>query len=112
MRVLVCGGRDYTDYTHVKSVLDELKPTTVIHGNARGADTLASQYARENKLDEIACPANWDLYGKSAGVIRNGMMLKHEPDLVVAFPGGPGTAHMVSIATAAGFKVRVEKERG
>jgi UDP-N-acetylmuramoylalanine-D-glutamate ligase len=50
-------------------------------------------------------PAKWDLHGKSAGPIRNQQMLDTGVDLVIAFPGGKGTAHMVSIAKKAGVKV-------
>eukprot|EP01037_Dinobryon_pediforme_P021008 gene21008-21762_t len=46
MRVLVCGGRDYTDYLALVSVLDEHRPITcIIHGGADGADKLAGLYA-------------------------------------------------------------------
>lgn len=51
-------------------------------------------------------PAKWKMYGRSAGAIRNAVMLSEfQPDIVVAFPGGRGTAHMVRIARAAGIDV-------
>ena len=44
---------------------------------------------------------------KSAGHIRNQVMLdKGKPDVVVAFPGGRGTADMVRRAEGAGIEVR------
>lgn len=47
MRVLVCGGRDYTDTKHVFTVLDEIRSRkgvdVVIHGAARGADDIAEK---------------------------------------------------------------------
>lgn len=50
--------------------------------------------------------ADWNKYGKSAGPMRNIQMLKEgKPDVVVAFQGGKGTAHMVKIAKEAGVKV-------
>lgn len=52
-------------------------------------------------------PANWLKYGRMAGAMRNQQMLdEEEVDLVVAFPGGKGTADMVRRARAAGIEVR------
>lgn len=104
--VLVCGGRHYSDYENVKRVLDGIEITRVIHGNAKGADILGDRYAKDNGIERIIYPANWDGFGKSGGYIRNSLMLKHGgPDLVVAFPGGRGTAMMVDIAEKAGVEV-------
>lgn len=107
-KVLVCGGRDYTDRDKVYSVLDKLcseHEITIIHGNARGADTLASDYAIEHNIPELAFPADWGTYGRSAGYFRNLQMLEEgEPDLVIAFPGGNGTRMMIELAK----KVKVE----
>jgi hypothetical protein len=51
-------------------------------------------------------PAQWDRYGEAAGPIRNAWMLEFgKPDLVVAFPGGRGTADMISKARKAGIEV-------
>jgi hypothetical protein len=112
MRVLVCGGRGYTDYTKVCEVLNGIweaygKPLTIIEGGARGADSLARVWSKANPSTVIETyPADWSTYGKSAGYIRNSQMLKEgKPDLVVAFPGGVGTAMMVKIAKLAGVEV-------
>lgn len=97
--VLVCGGRDFDDYDRVKEVLDELSIGRIIHGNAKGADALGDRYARERGIERIIYPANWDGLGKRAGYVRNSLMLSHgKPDIVVAFPGGRGTAMMKDIA--------------
>lgn len=102
VRVLVCGGRDYQDWKKVQEVLGSMKISAIIHGKARGADYMAGYYARENGIEEIACPADWNRYGKAAGKRRNAEMLsKHRPDVVVAFPGGYGTADMVKRAEEA-----------
>jgi hypothetical protein len=101
-RILVCGGRNYFNQAQVNAILDQHNPTTIIHGAARGADTLAGNYARANNLQEIACPADWAKYGLKAGFLRNAQMLNdHKPDLVIAFPGGRGTADMVRRARRA-----------
>jgi hypothetical protein len=81
---------------------------TIIHGAARGADTLAGLFAKMFGTKVEAYPADWDTHGKAAGPIRNQQMLDEgKPDLVVAFPGGAGTKHMKETAARRGFRVIV-----
>lgn len=111
MRILVCGGRGYHDYPKMCQFMSDLteaqgEPSAIIHGAAFGADRMAGRWAKENGIPVETFPANWIDHGKSAGPIRNAKMLKEgRPDLVVAFPGGSGTAHMVRIAEKAGVKI-------
>lgn len=108
LRVLVTGGRKYQDYRAVNRAFSLLptKPALIIHGAARGADTLAERWAQCNGVPTLKFPADWTTHRKSAGPIRNRHMLKESnPDLVIAFPGGPGTADMVSIARRANVPV-------
>lgn len=111
MRVLVCGGRDYDDDVKVYETLDWVGVhkdiiDVIISGHARGADSLGEMYADERGIELDIYPAQWNKYGKSAGYRRNTQMLvEGKPDLVVAFPGGRGTAMMVKIAKDAGVEV-------
>lgn len=112
LKILVCGGRDYADYAHVVEVLDGLTPAFIIHGAARGADRLAARYARARGVRCQAYPALWRPGGPTgpidcrAGFDRNQQMLDDgDPDLVVAFPGGNGTADTVDRARQAGVEV-------
>lgn len=119
MIVLVCGGRDYGDRATVFATLDQLDRTRgpirgLIHGAARGADTLAAEWQRarilragtQHDLWIAGCPADWSRDGKAAGLIRNQHMLdRYKPHLVVAFPGGRGTADMVRRAKWASVPV-------
>lgn len=107
-RVLVCGGRDYADVPTVAAILDGLdpSPTLIIHGAARGADECAWRWACQNFVADAAFPADWKTHGRAAGPIRNQQMLdRSKPHLVIAFPGGAGTADMVRRAKAAGVPV-------
>jgi len=109
-RVLVCGGRDYTDRDALYVALDRLHAdhrfATVIAGGARGADTLAVQWAEHRGIPTEVYMADWDGLGRKAGPIRNQRMLDEgRPDLVVVFPGGKGTAGMMALATKAGVEV-------
>jgi hypothetical protein len=123
MRVLVCGGRDYNDRKYFISFLDKLceergwktpedeygnwlPAITIIHGGARGADSMADDYAIVNWTGLKVYPAQWAKYGKKAGYIRNQKMLDEgKPNVVVAFPGGKGTQMMKDLARKAGVEV-------
>ena len=110
MRVLVCGGRDYRNPAKVRAVLSDLRKERgidlLIHGAASGADSAADAWARVVGVDQVHFPANWNGRGKAAGPYRNALMLQlMPPDLVVAFPGGRGTADMVARAEAMGIEV-------
>ena len=110
MRVLVCGGRDFHDKALLNHTLSNLHLnhpiTALIEGDAQGADKLAGLWARKRKIPNLKFPAKWSVYGRSAGPIRNKQMLAEgKPDLVVAFPGGRGTANMVEQARRAGVWV-------
>lgn len=117
MRVLVCGGREFDDWLLLNETLKRLytscgtESLTVIQGGAKGADFLARVWCKYMnltclKVSHEEYPADWKQYGKIAGSIRNQQMLdKGKPDLVVAFPGGRGTADMVRRAKKAGVEV-------
>ena len=110
VRVLVCGGRDYTNredfFWHMTHTAVGWAEWTIISGCAKGADSLAIDFANTYNLDCLKFPADWKKHGRGAGPIRNQQMLDEgKPDLVVAFPGGTGTADMVRRAKNAGVKV-------
>lgn len=106
MKVLVTGGRDYSNWQRVCIVLQALQPSLIIHGGARGADSLAGQWAALNGVPCNVYRADWDKHSRRAGSIRNMEMLDaSKPDCVVAFPGGVGTAHMVRYADSKGCRV-------
>lgn len=114
MRVLVCGGRDFTDrqavYTHLNRIHAETPITLIIHGHAKGADRLGWDWARIHRIPARGFHADWDRHGKKAGPIRNRKMLAEgRPELVLAFPtpNSVGTWHMITISRAAGVRVEV-----
>lgn len=118
--LLVCGGRNYEDEAVFDYIMDGFLTALqmeapgmqliVVHGGAPGADRLADQWAKYHSIPVIAYHAEWEKHGRAAGMIRNSEMLKKwRPHLVVSFPGGRGTAHMVSIARKAGVHVHEVK---
>jgi hypothetical protein len=109
-RVLVTGGRDYADADRMALYLDAIHGSRgialVVHGASRGADRLAEAWAKARGVPVQSCPADWEMHGRSAGPIRDTVMLvDHCPTLVLAFPGGRGTANMVKKAREYGVQV-------
>ncbi len=110
MRVLVCGGRHWEDGRAVLDALDAIHAATpivaIIEGGGTGADDYAEEWAALRGVTCETFEADWKAHGRAAGPIRNRRMLVDgRPDLVLAFPGGRGTADMVRQASAAGVRV-------
>jgi hypothetical protein len=112
LRVLVCGGRNFSHRAELFAELDRLHGeygfTIVIAGGARGADAFAVEWAQARGIATQVFAAEWGTFGRigRAGPLRNARMLvEGRPDLVVAFPGGHRTANMVKQAKAGGLWV-------
>lgn len=110
LRVLVCGGRDYDDGDAIFAALNDVSAdrdiVEIIQGGARGADSWAKRWAEISQINCRTYEANWKKHGKLAGPMRNERMLvEGKPNLVVAFPGGRGTADMVRRARDFGVEV-------
>lgn len=106
MKVIVAGGRDFKRTKWGREVLDalhsEIEFTEVVCGMARGADTMGRYWAHDHHIPVKQFPAKWDKYGAAAGPIRNGQMAAYA-DVLIAFPGGKGTANMVKQAKQHGL---------
>ena len=111
MKIIVCGGRTFFDKELCFHTLDYLNSkrtiSIVVHGGAKGADSLAGVWAKQNNLQCIVYEADWDACGKGAGFIRNKTMIESNLDaqFLVAFPGGSGTNMAIDIATKNNMKV-------
>jgi len=115
VRIVVCGGRNFYYVRSIDKVLSKyfihVSRDILIHGGARGADKIAYDWAMERGFPTAAINANWIYYGNAAGPIRNAAMLLLNPELVIAFEGGEGTANMIDTATKAGIEVhRYDKD--
>lgn len=115
--VLVSGKRDFTDYVRFQNILDESLAhindrIIIVEGGAKGADALAKQYAIERHYEFIEFPADWDKYGKAAGVIRNDEMvnfIKDKSCKALFFWDGQsrGTGDCLRRAKRAGIKCEI-----
>jgi hypothetical protein len=111
MRALVCGGRDFAKREWIEEILSREQPSVIIEGGARGADQMAREWGWRHGIPVLTFVADWETYGRAAGPIRNQRMIDQgEPDVVIAFPGGRGTADMIERALRAGIKVHTVLE--
>jgi ABC-type enterochelin transport system substrate-binding protein len=112
MKVIIAGGRNFNDYNKLRESCDNIlvnqNEVEIVSGTAAGADTLGERYAQEKGYEVKKFPAQWDLYGKSAGYKRNQQMAEYADGLIAFWDGkSKGTKHMIDIANKMGLKVRV-----
>lgn len=103
MKILICGDRKWTNRNLIKEKILEYSGTIIIEGDAKGADRISGEIARELGLEVRVYPAQWEKYGRSAGPIRNRQQFDLEnPDLVLAFhndiENSKGTKDMIKYA--------------
>lgn len=122
IRLLIAGSRTFDDFEMLQRITDEILRTmkrkypdsniSIVSGSATGADSLGIRYAKMNIIPYKEFPAKWNLYGKSAGPIRNKEMLDYIlegiPYLLAFWDGeSRGTKHMIDIAEKAGVPITV-----
>jgi hypothetical protein len=112
LKILITGDRNWTNWEVVADALSEFpRSALVIHGGAKGADTIAGKLAEQLGFSVHREPAQWEKYGRAAGPVRNKVMLDMEPDIVLAFhddlENSKGTRHCVESAKKRGIEVRL-----
>ena len=88
----------------LSGIFIDLPITEVVSGGAHGADRLGEHMARNRGITIETFYAQWKLYGRPAGPMRNQKMAEYA-DACILFPGGKGTADMKDKAIAAGLKI-------
>lgn len=75
MELLVAGSRNYYDYEEFSDIMNFIHKkyniTEIVSGGAHGADSLAERWSKKNDISIKIFKADWNMYGKSAGFIRN-----------------------------------------
>lgn len=105
--LIIAGGRDYNLSRNDMDRLDLIADLVdeVVSGGARGADLGGEYWAELRKIPMKRFPADWNgPHKKLAGFIRNEEMARYATHLAV-FPGGRGTADMVSRAECLGLTI-------
>jgi hypothetical protein len=114
MKIIIAGGRHFNNYVLLKQWCDfyfkNLKKENIeiVSGTAKGADSLGERYATENGLNVKKFPANWEMYKKAAGYIRNEEMAIYADALIAFWDGkSKGTKHMIDLAEKHNLKIKV-----
>ena len=107
MNLAIIGSRTFNDYALMADTIFEyLTPIdfilNIISGGAKGADTLADNFAENNEIPSTVYKPEWEKYGRSAGFIRNQLIVDN-CDMVLAFWDGEsrGTADTIEKAKKA-----------
>ena len=123
MKVIIAGSRTITQKNIVfasffwglakfveegcKLPLGEIE---IVSGNAEGVDKIGEEMALLFKLRLTVFPANWKVYGKKAGYLRNVEMGDYADVLIAVWDGkSKGTKMMIDIAKKKGLKVYIHK---
>lgn len=115
MKVIIAGGRDFNNYPLLKEKCDSILSNIdgsieVVCGCADGADLLGKRYAEERGYSVNYFPANWNLYKRGAGPVRNREMAEYGDALILFWDGkSRGSANMLKEAEAKGLKTRIIK---
>lgn len=104
MKVAIVGSRNFTDFEFLKLTMTNLGSSLfvidkIISGGAEGVDRFAEWYTITNDIPTKIFLPDWDLYSKSAGMKRNGLIVANA-DIVVAFWDGKSKGTKNSIDTA------------
>ena len=112
----MAGGREFDKYCLLKERMDyylaNIDPNSIeiVSGGAKGADSLGERYAKEKGYLLTIMSADWNMFGKSAGYIRNSDMTKYANACVAFWDGvSKGTNHMINLSKSEGSLLRVVK---
>lgn len=121
MRIIVCGPREtkFTDsfvFNKLDYITKHYPISILICGMARGVDTIAYKWAMLHSISIMKFPITknmWNIYGNSAGPIRNLQMIKDGcAEMTIAFKtnAGSGTKNMISQSKTHGIKLIIAEE--
>ena len=109
-KIAFTGGADVVDHRLIWDTLDKVHvkhPGMVLmHGGSpKGAELIASRWADNRKVAQIAFKPDWTRHAKAAPFKRNDAMLDAMPIGVVVFPGSGVSANLADKARAKGIRV-------
>ncbi len=98
MRTLIAGSRNIDTFDLSPYVPKDT--TLIISGGAKGIDTLAEKYADEHKISKLILLPQYNLYGKTAPLKRNEIMVNIADTVIVVWDGqSRGTKYTLQYAT-------------
>jgi len=113
MKTIIAGSRSIRDYNVVEEAMKRARevgiiPTEIVSGGANGVDCLGEWWAGKHSVAVKRFPANWRVYGRAAGFMRNAQMAAYADALVAVWDGeSKGTANMILQAHKCALRVYV-----
>lgn len=110
MKVIIAGDRHFSNRSYIFEGVKHagFHITEVVSGGATGVDSMGEIYALEHGIPLKRFPANWGVYGKAAGPIRNQQMANYAEGLIAFLaPVSRGTKNMIETAKKKGLPVKV-----
>ena len=101
MKTIIAGSRSIIEFKHVFNAVKKsgFNITEIVSGTAKGVDRLGELYGKNFKIPVKQFPADWNQYGKRAGMIRNQQMSDYADALIAIYDGvSSGTKNMIEIA--------------
>lgn len=108
MKVIIAGSRNFNEMPVLIETINNSKfeIEEVVSGAANGVDRLGEEYALMNNIKLVRYPAQWDVYGKSAGYKRNEQMADYADALIFLWANNSkGTHHMIDTAFRKGLEI-------
>lgn len=111
MKTIIAGSRNIDLYSVLEDAVKEsgFQITQVVSGGAKGVDRLGETYASKNNIPLTVSLADWEAYGRKAGIVRNQEMAAYADALIAIWDGtSPGTKNMIDEAKKRNLKVFVK----
>ena len=109
MHLAIIGSRDLPGSPETVATAiahHNLAPTAVLCGEARGPDTWGRLWAEQQGIPVISYPADWERYGRSAGMIRNREMINAADEVLALWDGkSKGAGQAIALAKRRGIPV-------
>lgn len=118
MKTLIAGSRSITDKVLFDSIMEKyVSPISqVVCGMARGVDMLGYHWATQRGIPVKSFPADWQRFGRRAGMVRNIEMAEYVDAAIVIWDGSSsGTKHMLNTIIKLGkplWLVRTDDDDG
>lgn len=105
-KIVCINGSRSIKTLNLNMYLDSTEIEKIVVGGACGVDSIAKYWAKSHHIEYVEYPAQWHIYGKSAGVIRNHEMIDFADELISFWDGkSPGTLEAIEYAKKMNKKV-------
>ena len=105
MRVAIVGSRNITVENFDKYVS---KDDEIVSGGTKGVDQCATRYANQNGIKHTEFLPEYELYGRSAPIVRNKQIVDYADKIIVFWDGiSKGSLSVIKYAEKVGKECEV-----